>query len=79
MMGLGRYDTDRMSLFEYQARMHHWNAAHSRDKGEGGKGEHKVPHERTEELIATLNANPELLGPAPPGFGAPDPANIKPA
>lgn len=76
MMGLGRYDTDRMSLYEYQARMHHWNKIHSREQGDDG--EHKVPHERTEELIAHLNMNPELLSAKPPGFGEAELAQIKP-
>lgn len=31
MMGLGKADTDSMSLWEYEARLYHWNEAHGSD------------------------------------------------
>lgn len=73
MMGLGRYDTDQMSLYEYQARLHHWNEIH---RAHTDRGEHKVDHSVTQKHLDFLRSNPELLSANPPGFGKPEGAKL---
>lgn len=76
MMGLGRADSDAMSLLEYQARLYHWNKAHQREETASEKSVHQVPPEVTQRLIDQMRANPALLGPNPPGFGKPAKARM---
>lgn len=63
MMNLGKADAEQMSLYEYQARMYHWNKIHKRPDKDSDLPE-QVPHEVSEQIIA--NIPPELLGPTPP-------------
>lgn len=56
MMGLGWSDIERMSLWEYEARLYHWNEAH-------GGGDDAVappdPH-LTQKLIDRINSDRAL-------------------
>jgi hypothetical protein len=56
MMGLGKADTDTMSLCEYESRLHHWNEAH----GDGSDVQPPDP-ELTQFLINKINSDPALL------------------
>jgi hypothetical protein len=56
MMGLGKADTETMSLWEYESRLYHWNEAH----GDGNDITPPDP-ELTQRLIDKINSSPELL------------------
>jgi hypothetical protein len=56
MMGLGKADTETMSLWEYESRLYHWNEAH----GDGNDIAPPDP-ELTQRLIDKINNSPELL------------------
>lgn len=71
MMGIGARDAAEMSLWEYEARLHHWNKAHARDSGEP-----KVPHEITEAKIEALKNMPGMLSSTPPQGGKPERAKM---
>lgn len=55
MMGLGWADIQRMSLWEYESRLYHWNEAH------GGGEDHDPPdRELSQRLIDKINSDPAL-------------------
>lgn len=54
MMGLGKADTEKMSLWEYEARLYHWNDAHR-----GDDVQPPDPH-RTQRLIDQINREPRV-------------------
>lgn len=55
MMGLGRADTDTMSLWEYEARLFHWNEAH------GSGDDIGAPDPATaQRIIDMANKDPRL-------------------
>ena len=56
MMGLGRADTDDMSLWEYEGRLWHWNEAHSTDGGDLPGPDPKTAM----VLLERINADPRL-------------------
>jgi len=54
MMGLGKADVENMSLWEYEARLYHWNDAHGSDDIRAPDPEH------SQRLIDRINADPRL-------------------
>ena len=55
MMGLGWADIERMSLWEYEARLYHWNEAH------GGEEQVEAPDRQlTQKLIDRINSDRSL-------------------
>jgi len=67
MMGIGAREAAEMSLWEYEARLYHWNKIHSvPDKDGGGP---VVSHDITEAKIAQLKAMPGMLSANPPQAG----------
>jgi hypothetical protein len=55
MMNVSASDARAMDLWEYEARLYHWNKAHDPD------GSVSPPDpEKTQSLIDKLNANPGL-------------------
>ncbi len=53
MMNVSDRDARAMSLYDYEARLHHWNAAHSDDV--------QAPdHDKTQALIDRINLDPKL-------------------
>jgi len=60
MMGLGWADIERMSLWEYEARLFHWNEAHGSDDDPVAPPD---PH-LTQRLIDRINSDPSLNPPA---------------
>lgn len=54
MMNIGPGDARTLSLWEYEALLHHWNEAH-------GSSDVKPPdHEMTQRLIDQINSDPRL-------------------
>jgi hypothetical protein len=54
MMGLGWADIERMSLWEYEARLYHWNEAH-------GGGDISPPDAATAmRILEKANLDPRL-------------------
>jgi hypothetical protein len=53
MMGLGSADVERMSLWEYESRLYHWNEAHG--------GDDKAPDPvETQKVLDLINMDPRL-------------------
>ncbi len=61
MMGLGRDDANNMNLWEYEARLWHWNDAHGGDDDDGGERPDPAAMQR---MIDRINSDPLLN---PPG------------
>lgn len=54
-MGVSAADAREMSIWEYEARIHHWNESH-------GDGDPEVVDpEITQSLVDRLNSRPELM------------------
>jgi hypothetical protein len=51
MMGLGKAETDNMSLWEYEARLYHWNDAH-----DGGEDIDLPDRAATQRMIDKINS-----------------------
>ncbi len=74
MMGIGRTEAAEMPLWEYEARLYHWNEIHKpRDRESEGPA---VPHDITEAKIAALKAMPGMLTSTPPQAGKPERARM---
>lgn len=54
MMNIPPSDAKAMSLWEYEALLHHWNSAHKTDDVQA------PDHESTQKLIDRINADPRL-------------------
>lgn len=71
MMNVGAADARAMSLWEYEARLYHWNEAHKTDKDQP-----KSDPAKMERLIAKLKDNPDLLAAKPKAAGDPEQAKM---
>lgn len=58
MMHIPPGDAKALSLWEYEALLHHWNKAHN-----GGDDVEAPDHAMTQKLIDRINADPRLHGP----------------
>jgi hypothetical protein len=59
MMNIPPSEADKLSLYRYQALLHHWNDAHD-TSGEGDRPDPDV----TQKLLDRINADPRLTGAA---------------
>lgn len=67
MMGIGAVEAAEMSLWEYEARLYHWNEIHKpRDRESDGP---VVSHDITAAKIEQLKAMPGMLSANPPQAG----------
>jgi hypothetical protein len=55
MMNIGPTEARALSLWEYEALLHHWNEAHS-----AGDDVKAPDHDKTQKLIDMINLDPKL-------------------
>lgn len=57
MMNIPPSEAKALALWEYEALLHHWNAAHST-----GDDSEPPDHDKTQRMIDRVNSDPKLHG-----------------